>query len=257
MFDGMGGSLRGILSLTNMSITHLPDRVFGNLNQLWKLFLENNPLSEVTPESFYGLSNVVNLNLGYTDVVVKPGLFKYMPRLGFLNISGTPFKFTQGMWDGVSLKYLKVEYAGISDLTHVWSGLKGTLKSLDLNGNHFPTLGPHSFQGLTKTWHFGLNDCDIEYIEAQAFEGLPEILALTLEGNPLISLDPDMFGSHVHNKYGGTNIYFDREFFPCSEQICWLYPKVQAEEIAVSFDWRETKCDNIDKTVMQFLENDC
>ena len=89
------------LSLTNMSITSLPDRVFTHLIGLKELSLKKNALNYVSPNSFYGLSQVTLISFTYSNVIITPGLFKHLPDLYQLFMSDSPFRYTQGMWDGV------------------------------------------------------------------------------------------------------------------------------------------------------------
>ncbi len=148
------------LSLTNMSISSLPDRVFAHLSGLKELSLKKNALNYVSPNSFYGLSEVILISFTYSNVIITPGLFQHMPNLYQLFMSESPFKYTQGMWDGVALKLLFLENTGLDDLSSdIWTGLEPTLESLFLNRNFFLTIPAHAFHGLSKVSYLELKSC--------------------------------------------------------------------------------------------------
>ncbi len=302
MFDGLN---LVSLYLTNMSIISLPDKVFAGLDVLWDLSLANNPLNDLTAKAFYGISNVAWVSLAYSNVAVTPGLFKHIPELLHLDITATPFRFTENMWSGLSLKSLKLGNANVAFLSdELWAGLDPSLEILDLQGNYFETILPHPFQSLTKllrldlqncsitssdltarTWtgigsslqflslhhnHFpnlmahsfnglvelrslDLSFCGIEHINAEALEGLVELDAFYVQGNPLVIMDEEMFGSTSKSPY--FYIYFetDCESISCFPGLCWIH-----EKFKTSMDSGcETSCDNYNITVKQYLENDC
>ena len=150
------------LYLTNMSIVSLSDRIFAGLDNLWDLSLANNPLNEISDQTFYGLTNVGLVNLANSNVVVKPGFFKHLSGLLHLDISGTPFKFTEGMWNEISLESLKLGNVNIANLrSELWDGLESSLEVLDLDANYFETIMAQPFQNLTKLQRLLLNNCSM------------------------------------------------------------------------------------------------
>ncbi len=184
----------GTLSLTNMSISSLPNNVFAHLTQLQVLFLAKNPLNDLNSETFYGLRGVSWLDLSYSNANIIPGLFKHMPGLKNLDLSGTPFKITANIWQGVALKELIVENAGLFGLNaRIWTGLEGSLEALTLSYNHFPTLSANSVLGLSKLKYLSLQKSGIEHINPGAFQQLGALVELYLNGNRLQSLKPHSF----------------------------------------------------------------
>ncbi len=251
MFEGLDLKM---ISLYNMSINILPDRFFAQHDSLLELLLHKNPLNVINPESFFGLSSLTALKLAYSNVVVTPGLFQHLPELIRLDISHTPFKFTPDMWNNVSLISLRLENAGLSDLSsEIWTGLEGFLKIMSLSGNHFQTITSHSFHGLTKLTNLELNMCGIQHVDAQAFEGTESLEWLFLKHNPIITMDSNMFGSTPLQEQ--VMIWFDCESMSCFPDLCWIHEKMKETEIVKP--WCDTRCDNYNITLEQYLDNEC
>ena len=251
IFEGLELA-KGTLSLTNMSINTLPDKVFASFDHLWELYLDNNPLSNLNAESFYGLNEVSDVSLVNTNVDDRSGLFKHLPKLDSLDISGTPFTFTPGMWDQISLKELILENAGLTDLTvDIWTGMEGSLRELFLPDNHFETIEAFVFQGLTKVWFLNLVNCGIKHIRPRAFEGLESLVDLCLDDNPIITIDESMFGpTHLENQ---VTIWLGCGTQPCFSGLCWIYQN----NFDTNLEWCETRCENPDRSVEEFIENEC
>ena len=154
------------------------------------------------------------------------------------------------MWQGVSLNKLVLENAGLTDLhTDIWTGLEDSLTKLILNGNSFQTIDSLVFQGLTKVEYLELDFCGIEHISALAMEGIESLQRLSLQGNALISMHPDMFGltpltRHFYIYFG----YYD-DVMHCFNDLCWFRKRIDNIE--------GLKCDNYDKSLVQFLQEQC
>lgn len=242
----------GTLSLINMSITSLPENIFAQFDGLLELTLEKNPLSELSSESIYGLTWVSWVNLAYTNIVIPPGLFQHVFRVHHLDVSGTPFTFTPGIWDGARLEVLMLENAGITNINgDSWTGLGRSLTRLSLNGNHFEILESQSFKGLRGVYDLGLENCGIKMIKAGSFEDLTSLAQLKLQGNPIVSMDETMFGSTPINSQ--LHIWFGCEFMPCFPGLCWIDEKMKLPDLT----WCEPMCENYDKSVRQYIEHGC
>ncbi len=249
MFDGL--NLK-ILSLYNLSINVLPEKIFDGLDRLMELLLHQNPLNGINSESFYGLSRVHRVRLDYSNVIVTPGLFKHMPGLSILDISGTPFEFNPNMWSNVALESLRLDNFGLSDLNvDIWTGLEGTLRRLYLNFNHFQSIRAHSFQYLTKLQYLQLNECGIQHINAQAFEGLTAIIKISLDGNDIINIDINMFGSTPLDNQ--VELDFGCSSSPCIQDLCWLEKRMSETHL----ERCGRQCNNYDRSVEQYLKDEC
>ena len=219
-----------------------------------------------------------------------------------LDISGTPFKFSRHMWEGVSLEWLKQEGAGITDLsTDIWTDLEpslvylyiggnslenigfhpfkglaklqtlgldeagltssdlnsklwtglGSLKKLDLSRNHFETLMAHSFQGLNGLYSLRLNSCRIKHMNARALEGFVSLGYLYIQGNPIVAMDVNVFGSTLFEQK--LYITFDYNSMPCFRDLCLVNEKVKATNL----EWERLRCENFNTSVKHYLVNEC
>ncbi len=265
MFQGAFDKKFDSLSISNNLISSIEKLAFSNLKHLEFLYLDHNPLgSDVTAETFGGLSNIKWLSISYTGVTLKPGLLQYIPQIYELRANGNPFKYVPNLWDGVTLKKLELGYCNITDLNPgMFRGLEESLKDLSLEGNHFSVVRSHSFNGLKKLFNVDLEYCGIQHIEAKAFEGAPELAIISLWHNPILTIDQDFLGKTLYERpdYYTVSLDLGPDFFHCSGGTCWLHEATftgNALKInKIGFEWFDTMCDNINKTVMDFLENDC
>ncbi len=271
MFKGVNDNEFMHLILPNNSITFIEKETFINLNQLWHLDLSQNPLSGISAETFFGLDGLVRLNLSYTNVTVVQGLFQYIPKLQELRLSGYPFIITPDMWEGTGISHLEIAYANITELTRdIWSGLENTLEwTLNLEGNTFISIKQYTFTSLSKLRWLKLNNCGIQYIEPFAFEGAKQLSIIGLSGNPLISLDGNMFGKTINERpdhWEHYVLYFDANSMKCHSEMCWLYGKMISGQIELlvgwwpdqtKFDDLRPRCENGNQSVWNYFLNDC
>ncbi len=251
------------LGLSNDSISVLESGVFNGL-KLSFLDLDHNPLTNVTSESFLGLSGSYYgdpfLDLSNTNLALTPGIFKHIGKLRALFVNHKSFHYTPHMWDGVDIGTLEMKYAGITELKReMFDGLEKSLYNVVLKGNNIQNIQAYSFQGLIKLAYIDLKDCNVHSIEALAFDGVPELFTVYLRGNPLINMDPNMFGSIFEDRpiWDITWLRFDRNTMECSPKICWLREKMLSGDLETDLDEDGTRCENSDTTVVKYLESSC
>ncbi len=245
------------LSLSNNSLFHVENRAFSHLKTLNNLRLDHNDLRNLTGNTLYGLQDLILLDLSYTNVLLIPGLFQYTPNLIFLKLEGNSFQgFTRNLWEGISIRELDLAHANITELEReMWDGLE-LLSKLKLEGNNIKTLRAHIFYGLNSLAFVYLENCNIHYIHARAFEGTPELWYVFLGANPLTKMDGNMLGDTDHLRR--VRIYFDWESMKCKPEICWIHGKMQSGEVETTLTWNpETKCKNLNMTVMDYFVNEC
>ncbi len=100
-----------------------------------------------------------------------------------------------------------------------------------------------------------LADCGIEHITAQAFEGLEALEWINFESNPLVTIDSEMLGSVPLDQIKW--MWFGCDYMSCFHDLCWIYEKMEIKNLDICIGPRVTKCDNYDKTVIEYLENEC
>ncbi len=259
MFQGALYKELESLRIPNNSISSIEKHAFSNLNELEFLYLKHNPVgSDITPETFGGLQKLFVLDLSYTGLSIVPGLFQHIPELSVLSVNGNPFKYIPKMWEGVRLRELELGYCNITELKReYWNGLEETVTTLRLKGNNISSLHAHTFQGLKRLFTLNLEDCGIQHIQAKAFEGAPDLTLIYLWYNPIVTIDENIFGTTIQEKppYMVYNLMLGPDFFHCGEGMCWIYEAKLPDNIRVG--WFDTMCKNVNKNVVDFLENDC
>ena len=260
MFDGVSQKV-DFLYLDNNGIVNVEIGTFRNLKNLQTLDLSHNPdLNDLSPDTFIGLGKVHRLDMVYSNIKVTPGLFQHMPELQALGLSGNPYKFTPRMWEGnTKIQDLHLSNSGITQLTRpMWDGLENSMSVLSVSENSIITIKSHTFDGVNALMYLNLANCGLQRIESLAFEGARDLNHIRLEGNPLFSLDSNMFGQNIINRFDwkAYRLNFDPEFVHC-DGLCWMKPWIKDQVIVTNLDEQPTKCDNLNKTAVQYLEDDC
>ncbi len=264
MFQGGISNELYWLDVSHNSISFIEKSTFSNLGRLGRLYLHHNPIGAgITPETFAGLSKWFTLDLSYTNIAIVPGLFQFIPKLKRLILNGNRFQYVPRMWEGLRLEELWLGEANITDPNkEMWQNLGGSLRTLVLKGNNIVTLKANSFQGLKRLTVLSLTECGIQNVEAKAFEGAPELAVINLWYNPLLKLDENIFGITTQNWPNGKSceLMLGPDVFQCTHGMCWLQVTTlpnNVYHIETQFELFQTKCENVTKYVIDFLENDC
>ncbi len=272
---------RGIsfLDLSDNPLNNVDSKSFLGLSRIYSLRLENVNVI-ITPDFFQHMQTVKALyisgptlkltrniwdeieltslsleNVGLSDISSHIWTGSESS-LVYLSLNGNHFQtiYSLVFKDLTRLETLRLEKC---DIEHInpWA-FRGPIHLfvLSLHGNNFPTLTAHSFTGISLTLRdLDLGNCGIQYINSEAFEGLGEYysLAIYLQDNPLIQIDANMFGITGFEKQA---LLFGCDFIPCVQDLCWINEK---SAVVRSNCEREPMCDNFEKSVSNYLEDEC
>ena len=215
-------------------------------------------MTAIKPDSFEGLTQLILLDLSFSNVTFVPGFFKNTPNLGWLKLHGIHFKYVPGMFEGIKLHELDLAEAHLTELNpDMWSELK-SLGKLILKGNDFHTLPPHAFMGLDVMYYLNLEDCNIKHIKALAFDQLPELNTIFLWGNPLLSLDGSIFGRKFEERPGYKLTFWLPDDMQCNSAVCWLKREINYGNLNIPGFASYIVCKNSNDVTMQnYFEAHC
>ncbi len=256
--QGVTFSEGGTLRFRDNSILSIEKQALSGLGELNYLYLELNPLSAVTPESFDGLTELILLDLSFSNVTFVPGFFQHTPNLGWLKLHGLHFKYVPGMFEGVKLHELDLSETHLTELNpDMWSELK-FLGKLILKGNNFHTIPVHAFMGLDVMYYLNLENCNIKHIKALAFDQLPELNTIFLWGNPLLSLDGTIFGGKFEERPGYKLTFWLPDYMQCNSVVCWLKREMNYGNLNTpGFDSYIVCKNSNDMTMQSYFETHC
>ncbi|XP_063909623.1 protein toll-like [Zophobas morio] len=144
---------------------------FQNLESLQHLNLNENRLTNLDEDVFKNMPNLLNLELEDNNIVLKKKMFRYVPQLEFLYLSGNGL---ENLPDGV-FKPLKM-----LERLHLWNN---KLKSLDRS----------TFRGLVSLQSLELSINQIESIAEDAFKDLKNLIQVNLSSNKLKMIPSSLF----------------------------------------------------------------
>ncbi|XP_013403991.1 protein artichoke [Lingula anatina] len=183
--------------LNNNRLNILGNFSFEGLPNLEYINLENNGLYQLDPNAFgSGLNKLKVLKLGHNLLKEIPeGFFRRSTQVTELDLSYNTFTTVPHtcMQYLTQLKILNVSYNDIYDPVLSSSFQHTTkLQYLDYSGNDIVRLAGNAFQAML-WWdaipkYLNLSNCNIKYIDSEAFEKLYHLSQVTLSGNPGIPI---------------------------------------------------------------------
>lgn len=161
------------INIAKNPLSALQARVFANCQKLESIQIRSS-LSDISPEAFHGLGNLVVLDLisnGFTSLPAD--VFEQTPNLTFIDLS----------WN----KIAKFEPATFAPLV--------LLDQLILAGNPIHEIDATMFENLHALEWFDLRECGINSIHPDAFKNLVKVRILYMQYNNLQILGPGTFTS--------------------------------------------------------------
>ncbi|XP_066525365.1 leucine-rich repeat-containing G-protein coupled receptor 5-like isoform X2 [Hoplias malabaricus] len=195
-FDGLI-SLR-VLMLQNNQLQEVPSEAFQGLRNLQSLRLDANHISRVLQHCFNGLSSLRHLWLddnALTEVPVDAlgalsslqamtlalNKITHIPDRAFSNLS--------------SLVVLDLNYNSLEEFPVAIRTLR-TLKELGFHNNNIKSIPEHAFIGNPSLLTIFFYDNPIQFVGQSAFQHLPELRTLSLNGAADITEFPDLTGTY-------------------------------------------------------------
>ncbi|XP_055921521.1 uncharacterized protein LOC129952740 [Eupeodes corollae] len=190
-----------VLDMSGNKLQTLSNEQFirANLLNLQKLYLRNCKIGEIEPETFKGLTNLVELDLSHNLLVVVPSnALGFIPSLRDLTLASNHIHKIEAYSFGntQSLQKLDLSHCDIQTLApQAFEGLE-SLTQLKLNGNRLGELRPKTIETLSKLHGIELHDnpwmCDCRLRAAKLWllqNNIPYPVAPTCSGGPERVLD--------------------------------------------------------------------
>ncbi|NXY86466.1 LGR5 protein, partial [Alcedo cyanopectus] len=209
------------MTLALNKIHYIPDYAFGNLSSLVVLRLDANHINYVPPNCFNGLVSLRHLWLddnSLTEIPVQafrslPALqamtlalnkIHYIPDYAFGNLSSLVvlhlhnnriYSLGKKCFDGLhSLETLDLNYNSLDEFPTAIRTLTN-LKELGFHSNNIKSIPERAFVGNPSLITIHFYDNPIQLVGKSAFQHLPELRTLTLNGASQITEFPDLTGT--------------------------------------------------------------
>ncbi|XP_069760168.1 leucine-rich repeat-containing G-protein coupled receptor 5-like [Narcine bancroftii] len=254
-FDGLY-NLK-ILMLQNNQLRKVPEEALQNLQSLQSLRLDANHISVVPPNCFNGLVSLRHLWLddnALTDVPVKalsnlPCLqamtlalnrITHIPDYAFRKLSSLVVlhlhnnqihSLGKKCFDGLhSLETLDLNYNNLDEFP-VAVKVLANLKELGFHTNTIQSIPERAFSGNPSLVTIHFYDNPIQYVGKSAFQDLPELRILSLNGATEVTEFPDLTGTiHLESlTVTGTRIT------SLPSTVCKQLPNLQVLDL--SYNW--------------------
>ncbi|OCT87465.1 leucine-rich repeat-containing G-protein coupled receptor 5A-like [Xenopus laevis] len=218
-FAGLG-SLK-VLMLQNNLLRQVPSEALHNLRSLQSLRLDANHISYVPPNSFNGLFSLRHLWLDDNSLTEIPmgaleslsalqamtlalNKIHHIPDYAFRNLSSLVvlhlhnnriYSLGKKCFDGLhSLETLDLNYNNLDEFPAAIKTLKN-LKELGFHSNNIRSIPEQAFIGNPWLITIHFYDNPIQHVGRSAFQHLPELRTLILNGASQITEFPDLTGT--------------------------------------------------------------
>ncbi|KAM9229451.1 leucine-rich repeat-containing G-protein coupled receptor 5 isoform 3-T3 [Dugong dugon] len=161
------------LRLAGNSLTHIPKGAFAGLYSLKVLMLQNNQLRQVPTEALQNLRSLQSLHLHNNRI----------------------HSLGKKCFDGLhSLETLDLNYNNLDEFPTAITTLSN-LKELGFHSNNIKSIPEKAFIGNPSLITIHFYDNPIQLVGRSAFQHLPELRTLTLNGASQITEFPDLTGT--------------------------------------------------------------
>uniref|UniRef100_A0A8I6GJW4 Leucine rich repeat containing G protein coupled receptor 5 n=1 Tax=Rattus norvegicus TaxID=10116 RepID=A0A8I6GJW4_RAT len=161
------------LRLAGNALTHIPKGAFAGLHSLKVLMLQNNQLRQVPEEALQNLRSLQSLHLHNNRI----------------------HSLGKKCFDGLhSLETLDLNYNNLDEFPTAIKTLSN-LKELGFHSNNIRSIPERAFVGNPSLITIHFYDNPIQFVGISAFQHLPELRTLTLNGASQITEFPDLTGT--------------------------------------------------------------
>ncbi|XP_062931632.1 leucine-rich repeat-containing G-protein coupled receptor 5 isoform X3 [Cynocephalus volans] len=161
------------LRLAGNALTYIPKGAFAGLHSLKVLMLQNNQLRQVPSEALQNLGSLQSLHL-HNNRILSLG---------------------KKCFDGLhSLETLDLNYNNLDEFPTAIKTLSN-LKELGFHSNNIRSIPEKAFVGNPSLITIHFYDNPIQFVGRSAFQHLPELRTLTLNGASQITEFPDLTGT--------------------------------------------------------------
>ncbi|XP_068855155.1 leucine-rich repeat-containing G-protein coupled receptor 5 isoform X2 [Aphelocoma coerulescens] len=185
------------LRLDANHINYVPPNCFNGLVSLRHLWLDDNSLTEIPVQAFRSLPALQAMTLALNKI-------HYIPDYAFGNLSSLVvlhlhnnriYSLGKKCFDGLhSLETLDLNYNGLDEFPTAIRTLTN-LKELGFHSNNIKSIPERAFVGNPSLITIHFYDNPIQLVGKSAFQHLPELRTLTLNGASQLTEFPDLTGT--------------------------------------------------------------
>ncbi|XP_035257130.1 leucine-rich repeat-containing G-protein coupled receptor 5-like isoform X1 [Anguilla anguilla] len=192
-------NLRNLQSL-RLDANHIysvPHGCFDGLASLRHLWLDDNALTEVPVRALAGLSSLQAMTLALNKIARIPDhAFANLSSLVVLHLHNNRIRsLGKKSFDGLqSLETLDLNYNNLDEFPMAIKALTN-LKELGFHSNNIRSIPEHAFIGNPSLLTIFFYDNPIQFVAKSAFQHLPELRTLSLNGATEITEFPDLTGT--------------------------------------------------------------
>ncbi|XP_076861594.1 leucine-rich repeat-containing G-protein coupled receptor 5-like [Brachyhypopomus gauderio] len=186
------------LRLDANHISRVPQRCFEGLSSLRHLWLDDNVLTEVPTQALGVLSSLQAMTLALNKITHIPDqAFANLSSLVVLHVNNNRVvSMGKHSFSGLhSLETLDLNYNHLEEFPVAIRSLK-TLKELGFHHNNIKSIPERAFVGNPSLLTILFYDNPIHFVGKSAFQQLPELQTLSLNGAADITEFPDLTGTH-------------------------------------------------------------
>uniref|UniRef100_A0A8D2JQB7 Leucine rich repeat containing G protein-coupled receptor 5 n=1 Tax=Sciurus vulgaris TaxID=55149 RepID=A0A8D2JQB7_SCIVU len=185
------------LRLDANHISYVPPSCFSGLHSLRHLWLDDNALTEIPVQAFRSLSALQAMTLALNKIHHIPDYaFGNLSSLVVLHLHNNRIhSLGKKCFDGLhSLETLDLNYNNLDDFPTSIRTLSN-LKELGFHSNNIRSIPEKAFVGNPSLITIHFYDNPIQFVGRSAFQHLPELRTLTLNGASQITEFPDLTGT--------------------------------------------------------------
>ncbi|XP_030645109.1 leucine-rich repeat-containing G-protein coupled receptor 5 isoform X2 [Chanos chanos] len=185
------------LRLDANHIANVPRGCFDGLTSLRHLWLDDNGLTEVPVDALGALSSLQAMTLALNKIVYIPDrAFANLSSLVVLHLNNNRILSlgTQCFYGLQSLETLDLNYNNLEEFPVAIKTLTN-LKELGFHSNNIKSIPEHAFIGNPSLLTIFFYDNPIQFVGRSAFQHLPELRTLSLNGAAEITEFPDLTGT--------------------------------------------------------------
>nr|XP_003475968.1 leucine-rich repeat-containing G-protein coupled receptor 5 [Cavia porcellus] len=195
-------ALQNLKSLQNVRldanhISYVPPSCFSGLHSLRHLWLDDNALTEIPVQAFRSLSALQAMTLALNKIHHIPDYaFGNLSSLVVLHLHNNRIhSLGKKCFDGLhSLETLDLNYNNLDEFPIAIRTL-ANLKELGFHSNHIRSIPEKAFAGNPSLITIHFYDNPLQFVGRSAFQHLPELRTLTLNGASQITEFPDLTGT--------------------------------------------------------------
>ncbi|XP_058598020.1 leucine-rich repeat-containing G-protein coupled receptor 5 isoform X3 [Neofelis nebulosa] len=196
------GALQNLRSLQSLRldanhISYVPPSCFSGLHSLRHLWLDDNALTEIPVQAFGSLSALQAMTLALNKIHHIPDYaFGNLSSLVVLHLHNNRIhSLGKKCFDGLhSLETLDLNYNNLDEFPTAIRTLSN-LKELGFHSNNIKSIPEKAFVGNPSLITIHFYDNPIQLVGRSAFQHLPELRTLTLNGASQITEFPDLTGT--------------------------------------------------------------